>query len=45
MFAIIADGQAWIGPDGQEVWTEDEALSLGAMLDALGYSIRLVQTA
>jgi hypothetical protein len=42
MFEVIADGTAWIDPDGACSWPEGDALALAELLERQGYTVEVV---
>lgn len=37
MWQLIVDGMAWVDSDGSSMWPYEEAVSLAAMLESIGY--------
>lgn len=42
IYQVLADGEPWIDSDGLTEWPYPEALSLGELLESLGYEVELV---
>jgi hypothetical protein len=42
MYQVIADGAAWIDPDGNSTFTQHEADTLAEVLHRRGYAVEVV---
>jgi predicted peroxiredoxin len=42
MWSVMADGQPWVDPEGQDNWRLAEAVTLADMLKSMGYEVEIV---
>lgn len=43
LWQVLADGIAWVDPDGKDRWPYEEADSLAEVLEGMGYDVAVIE--